>query len=98
MLAIPSQQEVARVAALLENGVLVALGGPDEVDAARAGLSQVENVMFLDARPDSIPWQEAYFTKIVVPPHLEALLRSSAAELHRVLAPGGEIVLERQDC
>lgn len=97
-LAIPPPREVARVAAVLEHGLLVALGTPDEVEAARAASSHLENVMFIDGRPDAIPWQERYFTRIVVPPHLESVLRASGAELHRVLAPGGEILVDRQDC
>jgi hypothetical protein len=97
-LAIPSPGEVARFAAALENGLLVALGGPGEVDAARAAARNLHNVMFIDARPDAVPWQESYFTKIVVPSQLESLSRGAAPELHRLLAPGGEIVRDRQDC
>lgn len=98
MLAIPSRQELAGIARLLISGSLVALGTADEVDDARAKLAEFDNVMFLDARPDSIPWRDAYFTKILVPAHLEPLLRSAGPELHRLLAPGGQIVTARQDC
>lgn len=98
MLAIPPHEEAVRIASVLSAGSLVALGEAEEVDAARASLAALDNVMILNARPDSIPWREAYFTKILVAPHLEPLLRSCAGELHRVLAPEGEIVLERQDC
>jgi hypothetical protein len=98
MLAIPSRREMAGVARVLMSGSLVAIGTADEVDEARANLAEFDNVMFLDARPDSIPWRDAYFTKILVPTHLEPLLRSAAAELHRLLAPGGEIVTGSQDC
>jgi hypothetical protein len=98
MLAIPSSGELAAIARLLAAGSLVALGTAEEVDSARASLAEFDNIMFLDARPDSIPWRDAYFTKILVPPHLEPLLRSAAPELHRLLAPGGEIITSRQDC
>jgi hypothetical protein len=57
-------------------------------------MAEFDNVMFVEASPQQIPWREHYFTKIVVPPHMEAVLRSSGAELHRVLAPGGEIHFE----
>lgn len=97
-LAIPPAREVARVAAALESGLLVALGTREEVDDARASSNTRDNVMFIEARPDAVPWQESYFTKIVVPPQLESLLRNAGAELHRLLAPGGEIILDRQDC
>jgi len=84
------------MARTLMRGVLVAIGSRDEVDKARASMADFDNVMFVDAAPDQIPWREAYFSKIVVPPHLEALLRGSP-ELHRLLAPGGEIIHETAD-
>lgn len=98
LLAIPSHGEVANIARILITGSLVALGTADEVDAARREFQEFDNVMFLDARPDSIPWRNGYFSRIFVPAHLEQLLGSAGPELHRVLAPGGEIIRERQDC
>lgn len=92
LLAIPSEADLAAISRVLMNGVLVALGDRDEVDRARQSMADFENVMFVDASPEQIPWREAYFSKILVPPHLESLLPSIAPELHRVLAPGGEIV------
>ena len=64
----------------------------NEVRAARESMAEFDNVMFLDARPDQIPWREAFFTKIIVPPHLESLMPYASAELYRVFAPGGQIV------
>ncbi|HSU32209.1 MAG TPA: hypothetical protein VLJ11_13335 [Bryobacteraceae bacterium] len=92
LLAIPSRADLAAIARVLMNGVLVALGTRDEVDQARRSMADFDNVMFLDASPEQIPWREAYFTKILVPPHMESLLSLIATELHRVLAPGGEIL------
>jgi hypothetical protein len=92
LLAIPSISELTKIARVLVNGVVVALGDRDEVRAACAAMAEFKNVMFLEAPPDQIPWRPAYFTKIVVPPHLETLLPYAAAELHRLLAPGGQIV------
>ncbi len=91
-LTLPSTGELAAIARMLMTGVLVALGSRDEVQAARQAMAEFENVMFLDAPPDQIPWRDAYFTKVVVPPHLERILPSAAAEIHRVLSPGGEII------
>lgn len=91
-LAIPSAHEITSVAQVLADGLAVALGDRDEVRAACEVIGELKNVMFLEAPPDRIPWREAYFTKIIVPPHLEALLPHAATELHRVLAPGGQIV------
>jgi len=96
LLAIPSRADLAAIARVLMTGVLVALGDADEVDAARQSMADFENVMFLDASPGQIPWREAYFTKILVPPHLESLLPNISAELHRVLAPEGEIISSAQ--
>jgi len=92
LLAIPSQADLAAIARVLMSGVLVALGTADEVDEARRSMSDFENVMFIEASPEQIPWREAYFSKILVPPHLESLLPQITSELHRVLAPGGQIV------
>ncbi len=92
LLAIPSATELAGIGRVLMNGVLVALGDGDEVRAARESMAAFDNLMFLDAAPDQIPWRGAYFTKIIVPPHLAALLPQAANELHRVLAPGGQIL------
>ena len=97
LLAIPSTGELASLARILIRGVVVAIGTREEVDAARAALADFDNTMFLEARPDEIPWQEGYFSKIIVPPHFESILRNSARELHRVLAPGGEIVSQQID-
>jgi len=91
-LAIPSVQEMAAIARVLISGCLVALGGADEVEEARSALAEFDNLMFIDATPDQIPWREAFFTKILVPPHLSSLAHDFSNELHRVLAPGGEIV------
>ncbi|MGA8028848.1 MAG: hypothetical protein WB992_17035 [Bryobacteraceae bacterium] len=92
MLAIPSAIELAAISRVLMRGVIVALGTSDAIDSARESMREFENVMFLDARPDQIPWRDGYFTKILVPPHIDRILRYASAELHRVLAPGGEIV------
>lgn len=91
-LAIPSTNELTSIATALVNGIAVAIGDRDEVRAAWVAMAGFKNVTFIEAPPDQIPWREAYFTKIIVPPHLEALLPHAAAELHRVLAPGGQIV------
>ncbi|MBV9084943.1 MAG: hypothetical protein JOZ62_19870, partial [Acidobacteriaceae bacterium] len=89
LLAIPSRHELAATAKILTQGLLVGIGTRDEVDLARGWMAEFDNAMFIEARPDQIPWREAYFSKIVVPPQLETMLRHIGAELHRLLAPGG---------
>ena len=97
LLAIPSRADLAVIARVLMGGVLVALGNAEEVDAARQSMADFENVMFLNASPEQIPWRDAYFTKILVPPHLASLLPHIAPELHRVLAPEGQIVSSAEE-
>ena len=91
-LAIPPPQELAAVARILMSGCLVALGTADEVDEARRAMLDFENVMFVDASPGSVPWRDQFFTKIVVPSHLQRLVQESSAEMHRLLAPGGSLI------
>ncbi len=91
-LGLPSTTELAAMARMLMAGVLVALGTRDEVETARLAMADFDNVIFLDASPDQIPWRDAYFTKVVVPPHLERILPHAATEIHRVMAAGGEII------
>jgi hypothetical protein len=95
-LAIPSPPETAALARILISGCLVALGDSEQVEEARSAFSEFDNLMFIDATPDQIPWREAFFTKILVPPHLGPLAHNFSNELHRVLAPGGEIVSDTQ--
>jgi hypothetical protein len=92
LLAIPATRELAALARILIRGVVVALGTPEEIAAARGPLTEFDNVMFLDAGPDRVPWRGASFSKIVVPHQYERILPHIAGELHRLLAPGGEII------
>jgi len=97
LLAIPSIADTAAIARVLIKGVVVALGSRDEVDRARAALAEFDNIMFIEAWPDRIPWRDQYFTKILVPPRMEPALRSIGAELQRVLAPEGQIIRQTVD-
>jgi hypothetical protein len=91
-LAIPPFQELTAIARILIAGCLVAVGTADEVDEGRQALREFENVMFIDATPDNIPWRDHFFTKIVVPHHLQRLALENGAEMYRLLAPGGSLV------
>ena len=92
LLAIPGEQELAALARILIRGTVVALGTAEEIAAASPLFADFGNVMLLDAPPDNIPWRGAGFTKIVVPHQYERILAHLSAELHRLLAPGGEII------
>jgi hypothetical protein len=91
-LDIPSHEELAAIARILMHGVVVALGSREAVDRTRAAFAEFDNVMLIEADPQQIPWREDYFTKVVVPPHMESLLRSAAGEIRRVMTGNGELV------
>jgi hypothetical protein len=92
LLAIPPVLDLATMARVLMAGSVVALGTSEEVDNARREMAEFDNVLFLEASPERIPWRDQFFTKVVVPPHLERLLPEISNEIHRLLAPGGTIV------
>jgi len=62
---------------------------------ARAGSRELENVLFAIGAADEIPWRDEYFDRVLsiesfyYYPDQEAVLR----ELHRVLAPGGQLFI-----
>jgi hypothetical protein len=97
LLDIPSTGELVSMARVLMRGAVVALGSAYDVDRARRELAEFDNVLFLDASPDAIPWRDGYFTKVVVPPHLEPLLPQVSHEIQRVLRPGGTVVRATAD-
>jgi hypothetical protein len=91
-LAIPAYRDTAAIGRILSAGCLVAFGDRDEVDEARRLFSEFDNLMFLETSFEGIPWRNAFFTKILIPPHMTELAAALGADLQRVLAPGGEIV------
>lgn len=84
LLWIPAAEDVARLAARLQQGLLVAMGTEYEVRAGRRASYQVDNVMFVHGTADEIPWRDGMFTVI-------ASADEPTREVHRVLAPGGAI-------
>lgn len=87
LLSIPDPAVVERLAKRLTEGILVGLGSDETVSAARATARDLENVMFLAAGPDDIPWRDAFFTKAI------AFGAERGSDVARVLVPGG-VVLE----
>lgn len=92
----PSTAQAAALGRILITGCLVGLGSTDEVDEARRSLSGFDNLMFIVATPDHIPWRDAFFTKVLVAPQFQSLLPNIQDELMRVLAPGGEIISDSE--
>lgn len=82
-------EHFARAAA---EGIVVGLGDSEPVAAARRAMATYENVMFVPATPDEIPWREGFFTLVVAPPGSWAIPEVAVAEVARVLAPGGRLV------
>ena len=87
-----------RLAQAVEGGPGMAVGldiSNEMIDRAREASAEIEDVLFVKAAADEIPWRDEYFDKILsiesfyYYPDQEAVLR----ELYRVLAPGGRIFI-----
>jgi ubiquinone/menaquinone biosynthesis C-methylase UbiE len=95
-LDIPLISELQSMARLLMRGSIVALGTDDDVESARRAMAEFDNVMFVAANPDRIPWRDGYFTKVIVPQHFERIMPQISGEVQRVLRPGGTVVRASQ--
>jgi hypothetical protein len=78
-------------AAAVVPGVLIGVGTPAGVRAARAALKELEHVLFTPGSRDEIPWQEAYFTHVFDASPDSGGAAETSPELLRVLAAGGGI-------
>lgn len=89
LLAIPEPSIVASLSAQLTRGLLVALGSDEEIAAARAAARDLDNVMFVPAAPEEIPWRDRFFTKAIA---FGPLSEAARREVERVLADAGELL------
>lgn len=87
LLSIPAPEIVTALARRLSRGLLVGLGGIEEVSAARRAARDLLNVMFLAAPPGEIPWQDGFFSRAIEPRGVWPEL-AAARETARVLAAG----------
>ena len=72
----------------MPSGVVVGLDLDDEkIHAAREASVHLDNLMFVRAEPGEIPWQEKFFSHVIV--EKDDL---PAAEIERVLADGGQVL------
>jgi hypothetical protein len=94
ILSIAGLEYLHELAGRLPDGLLVGIGNPDEVAAARRALASAENVMFHAASPEEIPWRDAYFTVVISPLPRGPLAES---EIRRVLTPDGVVHLIAAD-
>ncbi len=93
LLSIPEAPLIFELAAKVSSGVIVGLGGEDEVRAARRAARELENVMFVPAPLEEIPWQDGFFSKAIDLSCRWAQPERVAAELARVLGLGGAAYL-----
>ena len=93
LLSIPDAELVRELAARAAMGLVVALGEDDSVRAARGVHRELENVMFLPASVEDIPWQGGYFSLIVDFGGERGAAQQ--AEIARLLAPGGRVETAR---
>ena len=63
-LGVPDFAVIAGCAARLTQGVVVAIGGDEAIRAARKAGRDLDNVMFVPATPDNIPWGNGFFTRV----------------------------------
>src|SRR5262245_55748149 len=63
--------EISDIAVIIDfarrapNGAVVGLGDADGVRGARRAAADLDNVMFVPATPDDIPWRDGFFTLVV---------------------------------
>jgi SAM-dependent methyltransferase len=93
LVSAPAAALVIELARRLERGVVVGLGGADQIAPLRRATRDVVNVMFQAGAPEEIPWSDGFFSVVV---DLKGGWRdpgAAAREVARVLAPGGRAYL-----
>ncbi len=98
LLSIPEHDVVAELASRLTTGIVVGLGSDEEVRAARRAARNLENVMFVPAPLEEIPWRDGFFTKVIDWRGGWQNPEQVAREVARVLAPGGEAYIADPAC
>ncbi len=96
-MSVPPAEAVAGIAARLERGGLVSLGSRDDVFEARRVARDLGNVIFHPGPPEEIPFDDAYFTKVVDFRREWDDPAAVAREISRVLVDGGRLYLPRGD-
>ena len=64
-LGVPDFGVIAACAARLTEGLVVAMGDDKAIREARKAGRDLDNVMFLPATPDNIPWGDGFFTRVI---------------------------------
>jgi len=94
-LTIPDLAYLETLSKRLEQGMVVCLGDRQTIYEHRRAGAHLENVMFVAATPDEIPWQDGFFNWVSDEgaPDAVAVYR----EVLRVLAPGGAVIAHALD-
>ncbi|MBK5294008.1 MAG: hypothetical protein JJE04_20325 [Acidobacteriia bacterium] len=92
-LTIPDKALAASFSAQVGHGILVGIGTREEIAEARRVMIEIENMMFVPATPDEIPWQDGFFNCILDPRGGWEVTPLTEREIARVLAPGGMVKL-----
>ena len=82
------------LAAEAEEGLVIGLDlSRDAIHKARVNSTAFENILYLWAAAEEIPWQEKYFTLVLCVDSIPYLENPEKAlrELYRVLIPGGSV-------
>jgi len=83
-LSSPSDTELRSLFQELSNGLIVVLGTQELVAQNRKFYSKIENVMFVPATAEDIPWQDAFFDEVLDPQGLWQSSSQASAEAARV--------------
>ena len=83
----PEDAFLRALAARLSGGLLVVLGSDDETSQGRQQFADLDNVMFVAASAEDIPWQDGFFTQVLDPAGRWADSPKAAQEMARVRAP-----------
>jgi hypothetical protein len=87
-LTAPEDGFLRALAGRLTGGLVVVLGTDEEVSQGRRRYANLDNVMFVAASAEEIPWQDGFFTRVLDPAGLWASSSKAAMEIARVLALG----------
>ncbi len=92
LLSIPDVSLIFDLAARVPEGLIAGLGTEEEVCEVRRVCRGLDNVMFLLAAPDEVPWRERFFTKVLDPRGVWERPELVVREIARLLAPGGLVL------
>jgi ubiquinone/menaquinone biosynthesis C-methylase UbiE len=87
------------MAALTTEGLVVGIDSSgDAIRAARRQSGDFDNILYIEADAEENPWQDNFFSHVVLIESLGALRDPAAAlrHLHRVMAPGATIWIAEQ--